>query len=229
MEHRNFLFSMERICPYEAEVCNKFSTLLDLKGCSGDCIGKESQSSKCICGAEQDTNYSARWNSPKSPKLPVGRMQRGELLQQDRYPGGIGPESLSTGQEDVEAGTLEEYAIVLLFELYEGNGAQRRLCWWGKEAQDPDNGAPILAESGDFESYQATDCPTEILCPGVTREWVGEGELPKERTQSEVVEALRCAGRGHTWRDRSPSSSHKNLNAMEMSPGGDMVQRIVME
>ncbi|RWW10119.1 hypothetical protein GW17_00026356 [Ensete ventricosum] len=68
-----------------------------------------------------------------------------------------------------------------------------------------------------------------MLRPGVTREWVGEGELPKERTQSEVAEALRCASRDHTWRNRSPSSSHKNLNAMKMSPGGDMVQRIVIE
>ncbi|RRT40305.1 hypothetical protein B296_00047011 [Ensete ventricosum] len=41
-----------------------------------------------------------------------------------------------------------------------------------------------------------------MLRPGVTREWVSEGELPKERTQSEVAEALRCVGRGHTWRDR---------------------------
>ncbi|RZS08861.1 hypothetical protein BHM03_00039896 [Ensete ventricosum] len=63
----------------------------------------------------------------------------------------------------------------------------------------------------------------------VTREWVGKGELPKKRTQLEVAEALRCAGRGHTWKDRSPSLSHKNLNAMKMSPGGDMVQRIVVE
>ncbi|RRT80199.1 hypothetical protein BHE74_00028668 [Ensete ventricosum] len=31
-----------------------------------------------------------------------------------------------------------------------------------------------------------------MLYSGVTREWMGEGELPKERTQSEVVEALRC-------------------------------------
>ncbi|RWW26486.1 hypothetical protein GW17_00009131 [Ensete ventricosum] len=31
----------------------------------------------------------------------------------------------------------------------------------------------------------------------VTREWVGEGELPKERTQSEVAEALRCWQRPH--------------------------------
>ncbi|RWW58253.1 hypothetical protein BHE74_00034910 [Ensete ventricosum] len=67
-----------------------------------------------------------------------------------------------------------------------------------------------------------------MLRPGVTREWVGEGELPKERMQSEVMEALRCADRGHTWRDRSPSSSHRNLNAIEMSPGGHMVQRIVV-
>ncbi|RZS29381.1 hypothetical protein BHM03_00063105 [Ensete ventricosum] len=27
---------------------------------------------------------------------------------------------------------------------------------------------------------------------GLTQEWVGEGELPRERTQSEVAEALRC-------------------------------------
>ncbi|RRT63650.1 hypothetical protein B296_00016182 [Ensete ventricosum] len=52
----------------------------------------------------------------------------------------------------------------------------------GIKAQDPDNGAPILAKFGDFESYEATDCPREILHPGVTREWVGEGKLPKERT-----------------------------------------------
>ncbi|RZS04001.1 hypothetical protein BHM03_00034263 [Ensete ventricosum] len=65
-----------------------------------------------------------------------------------------------------------------------------------------------------------------MLRPSVTREWVGEGELPKERTQSEMAEALRCASKGHTWRDRSPISSYKNLNAMEMSPGGDMVQWI---
>ncbi|RWW22091.1 hypothetical protein GW17_00013723 [Ensete ventricosum] len=31
-----------------------------------------------------------------------------------------------------------------------------------------------------------------MLRPGVTREWVDEGELPKERTLSEVAEALRC-------------------------------------
>ncbi|RZR96875.1 hypothetical protein BHM03_00025993 [Ensete ventricosum] len=46
------------------------------------------------------------------------------------------------------------------------------------------------------------DGPRAILHSGVTREWVGKGELPKERTQSEVAEALRCAGRGHTLRDR---------------------------
>ncbi|RWW77569.1 hypothetical protein BHE74_00014267, partial [Ensete ventricosum] len=37
--------------------------------------------------------------------------------------------------------------------------------------------------------YRYADRP---LPGGVTREWVGEGELPKERTQSEVAEALRC-------------------------------------
>ncbi|RZS27045.1 hypothetical protein BHM03_00060473 [Ensete ventricosum] len=38
-----------------------------------------------------------------------------------------------------------------------------------------------------------TDCPREILRLGVTREWVGEGELPRERKKkSEMTEALRC-------------------------------------
>ncbi|RRT50990.1 hypothetical protein B296_00008482 [Ensete ventricosum] len=41
-----------------------------------------------------------------------------------------------------------------------------------------------------------TDYPREILRLGVTREWVGEGELPKERTQSEMTEALRFRGQG---------------------------------
>ncbi|RRT67934.1 hypothetical protein B296_00024883 [Ensete ventricosum] len=31
-----------------------------------------------------------------------------------------------------------------------------------------------------------------MLRPGVTQEWVGEGELPKGRIHSEVVEALQC-------------------------------------
>ncbi|RRT64287.1 hypothetical protein B296_00014499 [Ensete ventricosum] len=35
------------------------------------------------------------------------------------------------------------------------------------------------------------DYPRAMLYPGVTQELVGEGELPKERTQSEVAEALR--------------------------------------
>ncbi|RWW59628.1 hypothetical protein BHE74_00033419 [Ensete ventricosum] len=42
---------------------------------------------------------------------------------------------------------------------HEESGVQRRLCWWGIEAQDPDNSAPILAKSEDFESYQATNFP----------------------------------------------------------------------
>ncbi|RWV81977.1 hypothetical protein GW17_00056559 [Ensete ventricosum] len=35
MEHRNFLFGMERIRAKETEVCNKFNKLLGLEGCSG--------------------------------------------------------------------------------------------------------------------------------------------------------------------------------------------------
>ncbi|RZS17460.1 hypothetical protein BHM03_00049596 [Ensete ventricosum] len=68
-----------------------------------------------------------------------------------------------------------------------------------------------------------------MLHPGVTQEWVDEGELLREqKKKSEMAKALRCVGRGHTWRSHSPSSSHENLYAKEMSPGGDMVQRIVM-
>ncbi|RZR77784.1 hypothetical protein BHM03_00002974 [Ensete ventricosum] len=39
------------------------------------------------------------------------------------------------------------------------------------------------------------DCPRAILHLGVIQEWVGKGELPKERTQSKVAEALRCPGK----------------------------------
>ena len=53
--------------------------------------------------------------------------------------------------------------------------------------------------------------------------------MPKERTKSKVEETLRCIGRGHTWRVHNSSLFHKDQNAMEMSPGGDMVQRIVVE
>ena len=53
--------------------------------------------------------------------------------------------------------------------------------------------------------------------------------MPKERTKSKVEETLRCIGRGHTWRVHNLSLFHKDQNAMEMSPGGDMVQRIVVE
>ncbi|RWW08808.1 hypothetical protein GW17_00027731 [Ensete ventricosum] len=69
-----------------------------------------------------------------------------------------------------------------------------------------------------------------MLRPGVTQEWVDEGELSRERKKkSEMAEALRCVSRGHIWRSCSSSSSHENLYAMEMSPGADMVQRIVVE
>ena len=53
--------------------------------------------------------------------------------------------------------------------------------------------------------------------------------MPKERTKSKVEETLRCIGRGHTWRVHNSSLFHKDQNAMEMSPGGDMVQWIVAE
>ncbi|RWW31865.1 hypothetical protein BHE74_00007548 [Ensete ventricosum] len=38
-----------------------------------------------------------------------------------------------------------------------------------------------------------------MLHSGVTQECVGEGELPKKRTQSKVAEALPCSDRGHIW------------------------------
>ncbi|RWW48509.1 hypothetical protein BHE74_00045416 [Ensete ventricosum] len=52
------------------------------------------------------------------------------------------------GQEDAEVGTLEEYVTCCHARCHEENGAQRRLCWWGIEAQDPDNGTPPLVKFG---------------------------------------------------------------------------------
>ncbi|RWW49914.1 hypothetical protein BHE74_00043861 [Ensete ventricosum] len=52
MEHQNFLFDMERIRPYAAEMCNKFNTLLDLEGCSGDCIYEGCNLASAFAGAE---------------------------------------------------------------------------------------------------------------------------------------------------------------------------------
>ncbi|RRT36844.1 hypothetical protein B296_00050764 [Ensete ventricosum] len=36
-------------------MCNKFGTLLDLEGCSEDCIGEGSRSNKCICKGQNPT------------------------------------------------------------------------------------------------------------------------------------------------------------------------------
>ncbi|RZS03528.1 hypothetical protein BHM03_00033707 [Ensete ventricosum] len=52
-----------------------------------------------------------------------------------------------------------------------------------------------------------------MLRLGVTREWVGKGELSKKRTQSEVAEALRCARRDHTWRDHSPTTEELDCSS----------------
>ncbi|CAL9063222.1 unnamed protein product [Musa banksii] len=68
-----------------------------------------------------------------------------------------------------------------------------------------------------------------MLHLGVTQEWVDEDRLSKEQTKSKVEETLRCIGRGHIWRVHNSSSSHKDQNAIEMSLGGDMVQRIVVK
>ncbi|RRT33592.1 hypothetical protein B296_00051784 [Ensete ventricosum] len=71
----------------------------------------------------------------------------------------------------------------------------------------------------------AMDYPRVMLRPGVTQEWVGESELLKERMQSEMAEALRCASRGYTWRDRMIRaageldcfSAHIRLNELDKS------------
>ncbi|RRT85585.1 hypothetical protein B296_00009003 [Ensete ventricosum] len=68
-----------------------------------------------------------------------------------------------------------------------------------------------------------------MLRPGVTQDWVDKGRLPKKRTKLKATEALRYAGRGHIWRNRSMSLSHENMNAMEISPRGDIVQWIMVE
>ncbi|RRT78661.1 hypothetical protein B296_00007101 [Ensete ventricosum] len=44
-----------------------------------------------------------------------------------------------------------------------------------------------------------------------------------------MAEALRYVDIGHIWRSHSLSSLHENLYAIEMSQGGDMVQRIMVE
>ena len=62
-------------------------------------------------------------------------------------------EGLSTGQEDAEAGTLEEYATVLPFELLGRKRCAAEIVLVGAEAQDPGNGAQITAKSADFGSY----------------------------------------------------------------------------
>ncbi|RWW12446.1 hypothetical protein GW17_00023887 [Ensete ventricosum] len=49
---------------------------------------------------------------------------------------------------------------------HEESGVQRRLCWWGIEAQDPDNSAPILAKSGDLpgnELYDRSDWRVRLI------------------------------------------------------------------
>ena len=76
------------------------------------------------------------------------------------------------------------------------------------------------------------DCPRVVLRPSVTREWVDEGRLPNEwiqSIQSKVAKTLWCVGKGHMWWYSNPSSSHKDQNTLEMSPGGDMMQWIMVE
>ena len=38
-------------------MCSKFNMLLGLEGYSGDCIGMESQSSKCVCWRQNNAQF----------------------------------------------------------------------------------------------------------------------------------------------------------------------------
>ncbi|RRT62886.1 hypothetical protein B296_00012698 [Ensete ventricosum] len=80
--------------------CATISTLLDPEGCSGDCISKGSQSSDYLRDAFDEVTKVIQLANAK-----------------------LGSRYLSTGQEDAEASTLEEYATVLPFELSGTSGA----------------------------------------------------------------------------------------------------------
>ncbi|RWW31142.1 hypothetical protein GW17_00004235 [Ensete ventricosum] len=65
MEQWNFLFGMESIRLYEIEVCNKFSTLLGLEGCSGAVLTKSRNLASAFAGAEKCTNCSVKRSTLK--------------------------------------------------------------------------------------------------------------------------------------------------------------------
>ncbi|RWW56427.1 hypothetical protein BHE74_00036856 [Ensete ventricosum] len=71
-----------------------------------------------------------------------------------------------------------------------------------------------------------------MLCPGVTREWVGEGELSNERTQLEVAKALRYADKGHILRDSAGeldcSSAYNRLREPDKSEDNRAMDRRAM-
>ncbi|RWW85754.1 hypothetical protein BHE74_00005539 [Ensete ventricosum] len=79
IKHQNFLFGMEMIRPQAVEVCNKFSTLLDLEGCSGDCIAEESQSSKlkAATGDSNATMWQVRLRWRKATAASRGSKKQG--------------------------------------------------------------------------------------------------------------------------------------------------------
>ncbi|RWW38021.1 hypothetical protein BHE74_00056780 [Ensete ventricosum] len=56
-----------------------------------------------------------------------------------------------------------------------------------------------------------------MLRPSVTREWVDEGELPKEQTQSDVAEALRCGC--------VPSKENFECKYQRAPWGGDLIKQ----
>ncbi|RZS14684.1 hypothetical protein BHM03_00046389 [Ensete ventricosum] len=88
---------MERIRPYEAEVCNKFSTLLVLERL-------------IFHGVKDEGSFEVHASYLKDAFDRVTKVIKHAEAK-------LGSGYLSTGQEDAEAGTLEEYAIVLSFEL----------------------------------------------------------------------------------------------------------------
>ncbi|RRT75259.1 hypothetical protein B296_00009800 [Ensete ventricosum] len=150
-----------------------------LKGTTEAVLTKSCNLASAFARAEQCTDCSVRQSSPRgrwSPKLPEGRMQREKNAKRKVTPTGqISRRDRSCAKDE---GSFEAHAPHL------------------RDAFDGETKAIQLAEAKLGSEGLRTG--QEDVKAGVTRDCVGEGELLKEQTQSE---ALRCAGRGHTWRD----------------------------
>ena len=72
-------------------MCSKFSTLLGLEGRSEGCIDMESQSSKCVCRRQNNAQFVQQIGVVQGDGGL--RIEERCLLQRDRYPGGISPDS----------------------------------------------------------------------------------------------------------------------------------------